>query len=123
MNPSAPVIKLGRHLRRSKRLGLAVPVQVFGQDVFGESFCEFACMLSVSAHGGLLALAARVQRDHRILVVNRNTREEQEFRIVHVSPAQNGKWRVGIEFVHPPVNFWQIYFPPLISKGPLNARG
>jgi hypothetical protein len=51
-----------------------MPVHVFGQDVFKESFNEFTRMLSVSAHGGSLALAARIEKGQRILIVNKMTR-------------------------------------------------
>lgn len=116
MNRSGPQIKSARQSRRSARVVLSVPVQVHGRDVFGEAFHEFTTMRSVNAHGGLLALAARVQKGQTILVANRNTREEKEFRVVNVGPAQCGKWTVGIEFVQPPANFWHIHFPSLISR-------
>ena len=111
-----PTANSGRKLRRSKRLALSVPVQVYGRDVFGETFHEFTNMRSINAYGGLLALAARVQKGQIILIGNRNTREEQEFRVVHVGPARDGKWAVGIEFSNPAVNFWRIHFPALIPR-------
>jgi hypothetical protein len=120
MRRSGPQIKLDRLPRRSKRLSLSVAVQVYGQDVFGESFHEFTHMLSVNAHGGLLALAARAQKGATVLVVNRKTREEQECRVVDVGPLQDGKWTVGIEFVDAPANFWQISFPPPNPTHPRN---
>ena len=67
-------------------------------------------MLSVNAHGGLIALAAAVEKGQTILIENRNTREEREFRVVDVSSARDGKWHVGIEFANVPTNFWRIYF-------------
>jgi hypothetical protein len=93
-----------------------VPVRVYGQNIFGESFREYTRMLSVNAYGGSLALAARVQKGQTILLENRNSREAQEFRVAHVGQLQDGKWTVGIEFVHAAANFWQIYFPPVTSK-------
>jgi hypothetical protein len=113
MSSAALRPKLARRLRRSKRLGLSVPVKVYGKDAFGQPFREFTQMLSVSAHGGLLALAASVEKGQTILVENKSTQEEQEFRVVHVSQPHDGKWRVGIEFVGAPVDFWRIYFPPV----------
>ena len=101
----------GRQIRRSKRLVLSVPVHVFGQDIFLESFNEFAHMLSVNAHGGALALSARVQKGQRILVVNKSTGQEQECRVVDVGSLQGGKWTVGIELLAPVGNFWKINFP------------
>lgn len=93
-----------------------MPVRVFGRDKLGEDFREFTHTVSVSAHGGLLALGAPVQKGQTILIENRNTREEQEFRVVHVARRQDGKWRVGIEFAHVPVDFWKMFFPPLMSN-------
>lgn len=113
MSALGPPLKWGRRLRRSKRLGLAVRVCVYGQDAFRERFREFTRMLSVNAHGGLIALAAPVEKGQTMLVENRNTREEREFRVVDVSPARDGKWHVGIEFANVPTNFWRIYFPPI----------
>jgi hypothetical protein len=113
MSALGPQLKWGRRLRRSKRLGLAVHVCVYGQDAFRERFREFTRMLSVNAHGGLIALAAAVEKGQTILVENRNTREEREFRVVDVGSARNGKWHVGIEFANVPTNFWKIHFPPI----------
>ena len=91
-------------------------MHVFGQDIFLESFNEFAHMLSVNAHGGALALAARVQRGQRILVVNKSTGQEQEYRVVDVGSLQNGKWTVGIELSEPVANFWKVNFPACIPR-------
>ena len=102
-----------RRSRRSKRLALAVRVCVHGQDVFGQRFRELTHMLSVDAHGGLVALAAPVEKGQMIIIENRNTREQREFRVVHVGPAREGKWRAGVEFAQEPTNFWRIHFPPI----------
>ena len=115
-------IRPGRQLRRSKRLVLSIPVHVFGQDVFTESFNEFTHMLSVNAHGGALALAARVQKGQRILLVNKSTGQEQECRVVHVGSMQEGKWTVGIELVDPLPNFWKVNFPTCAPKPQLTHR-
>jgi hypothetical protein len=117
-----PQIRQGRELRRSKRLGLSVPVHVLGQDVFREFFDEFTRMLSVNAHGGSLALAAKVEKGQRILVVNRRTGEERECRVAHVASLKDGKWIVGIEFAEPVENFWKIHFPASIPRHTSNAR-
>lgn len=110
-----------RRIRRSKRLVLSVRVHVVGQDAFRESFSEFTRMLSVNAHGGSLALAARVEEGQRILVVNRSTREEQECQVVDVGSLKDSKWTVGIEFTQPVGSFWRIHFPVCIPGRPSNA--
>jgi hypothetical protein len=109
-------IRPSRQLRRSKRLGLSIRVHVFGQDIFLESFNEFTHMLSVNAHGGAVALAAKVQKGQSVLVVNKSTGEEQECRVVDVGSLQDGKWAVGIELVEPASNFWKINFPACAQK-------
>jgi hypothetical protein len=111
-----------RHLRRSKRLALPIDVHVFGQDIYLDSFNEFTRMLSVSAHGGAFALAARVEYGQRVLIVNKRTGEERECRIVHVGSMRDGKWTVGIEFVEPVENFWKITFPTCTPKRASHAR-
>ena len=94
-----------------------MPVQVYGQDSFRESFREHARTISVSAYGGAVVLAARVREGQTLLVVNTSTREEQECRVAHVGLVKNGKWTVGIEFAHPARMFWKINFPPLLENG------
>lgn len=81
----------------------------------GEPFRELTRTLSVNAHGGLLALAATVERGQTILVENKNTRKEEECRVIDVRFAPNGKWAVGIEFTRVATDFWRIHFPLLIS--------
>ena len=115
-------VRSGRQLRRSKRLTLSIRVHVFGQDLFRESFSEFTHVLCVSAHGGALALAAKVEKGHRILVANKSTGEERECRIVHVGSPKDGKWTVGFEFVEPVGNFWKINFPACIPRQAAYAR-
>jgi hypothetical protein len=30
--------------------------------------------------------------------------------------VQDGKWSVGVAFIRPAPNFWEIYFPPGITR-------
>lgn len=113
---AAPPPKLGRRLRRSKRLSLTVPVSVFGQNASGQHFREFTHMISVNAHGGLLVLDATVQKGQTLILENRRTGEQQEFRVAYVGSSTNGKSAVGIELANGSVDFWRIYFPPLTSR-------
>lgn len=116
MSATAPAVRLRRRFRRSKRLGLQFRVRVHGKDALGEPFHEFTEVVSVSAHGALLALGTTVQKGQTIVVENKSTRKEREFRVVYVGAAQQGKWRVGIEFVQDPADFWGIHFPQTGAK-------
>jgi hypothetical protein len=109
-------MKSERRVRRSKRVKLSLSVVVHGKTASGESFRELTRTLSLSAHGGLLALAANVQKEQTILVENKTTRKEQECRVAYVGPPQNGKCPVGFEFTGVVLDFWQIHFPPVISN-------
>lgn len=88
----------------------------------GEPFREVTRTLTLNANGALIVLSALVQERQTLLVENTNTRLEQECRVVHVGPAESGKWKVGIEFTHMVERFWEIYFPPLISTRSSVAR-
>lgn len=112
---SACKIKSDKRARRSSRVKLSLPVLVQGKAPFAEPFRELTRTLSLSAHGGLLALVANVQNEQRILVENKHTHKEQECRIVYVGPPQNGKRLVGVEFTHAATDFWKINFPQTTS--------
>ncbi len=105
------MVKISR--RRSKRLALSVPVVVYGRSKAGSALHEKTRMLSVSANGGMLALAAPVQKGQTILLVNEATREEQECHVVYVGSRERGKAEVGIAFTRLAPNFWQVSFPPV----------
>lgn len=115
----APAYKVrpDKRARRSSRVKLSLPVLVQGKAPFAEPFRELTRTLSLSAHGGLLALVANVQNEQRIVVENKNTRREQECRVVYVGPVQNGKRLVGVEFTHAATDFWKIHFPSTIGLG------
>lgn len=111
MNATAASLKPRRQFRRSKRLGLSFSVHVYGTNSSGEAFQEPTKVISVNAHGALLTLVASVEQGQTILVENKGTRKQKEFRVVYVGSARHGKSRIGIEFVHGPADFWGIYFP------------
>ena len=125
--PKAPVQLMGKTVsysasrkmmvmmdrRRSKRLALSVPVVVYGRLRDKSTLHEKTSTLSVSAHGGMLALAASVQSGQTVLLVNEATREEQECHVVYVGSRKRGKAEVGLAFTRPAPNFWQVNFPPV----------
>lgn len=112
----------GKALRRSKRLKLVVPVEVIAVEGESGPFREATEMLSVNAHGGLLILASSVRQGQKLCLVNQRTTEQQDCRVVSVGSAQGGKKAVGIEFVSPALNFWQISFPPVVPRVPFQSR-
>lgn len=112
MASSSQPITARRQARRSKRLGLSVHVLVHGLTAGGMPFRELTRATSLNANGALLILAASVRVGQTILVENKNSRQEQECRVVSVGTEQDGKFSFGVAFVHPAPGFWEIYFPP-----------
>ncbi|HEV2288454.1 MAG TPA: PilZ domain-containing protein [Candidatus Acidoferrales bacterium] len=112
----------GRVLRRSKRLKLAVPVEVTALEGEAEAFREATQVMDVNAHGGLLILEASVRHGQTLRVRNRHSQEQQECRVVNIEAAAGGKWAVGIEFTSPAETFWQISFPPSAPRAATESR-
>jgi hypothetical protein len=63
--------------------------------------------LLVNASGGLVALSTIVEPGEIVFVVNKNTREEQECRVVYVQPEAEGKTNVGLAFKREIPGFWR----------------
>ncbi len=119
----SPIRATGRALRRSKRLKLAVPVEVTAYEGEAEAFREATQVMDVNAHGGLLILEGSVRHGQTLRVLNRRSQQQQECRVVNVEAADGGKWAVGIEFTSPAETFWQISFPPTAPRAATDSRG
>ena len=99
--------------RRSQRVVLSAAITVCTQGGPADaSFREDAQTLVVNAHGCLIALAAKVVKGQKLLLINWSTHEEQLCQVIYSSLASGGKTQVGIEFTTAAPNFWRIAFPP-----------
>lgn len=98
--------------RRSQRVLLRLPILVIARGPDQQHASENAFTTNVSAHGALLSLSMRVALNQKILIRHTETFEEQFVRVVHVTPAAQGKSEVGVEFLKPAPKFWRISFPP-----------
>ena len=109
--PKRVTARMPKASRRSKRVSLRVPVVVYGQNRIVGTFREETSTNLVSAHGGLIALTARVGVGETVLVVNKATQEEQECRVVYVGPLEGPKKKVGVALLRSSPNFWGLDFP------------
>lgn len=100
-----------RDARRSKRVYIAMPVIVKGQQG-AETFEETASTESVNAHGCMIRLAKMVNRGQKLTLTNVKSREAVECRVVYLGQSEGGKTQAGIEFNRPAGYFWHIAFPP-----------
>lgn len=107
------VPKMFKARRRSKRLHLRVPVAVYGRNNKVGAFREETATDLVSAHGGLVALGARVGLGETFLVVNKTTQEEQQCRVVYIGPLEGPKKKVGFALLRSAPHFWRVDFPPI----------
>jgi len=97
--------------RRSTRLGLRVPVRVYGRSADDQPFRNLTETLAVNAHGAKVQLCEPVSPGQSVLLVHAITEEEKECRVVDVSAERRGKWKVALEFVHREGNFWHVFQP------------
>ena len=103
----------GRAERRgSERLLMDVPLLVCGESSGSAPFQEETFSVSVSAHGALVMLAAKVQVGQIISLENLRTHEETKGRVARLSSLYGGLAQVGIEFVEPAPDFWRVESPP-----------
>ncbi|HLW43463.1 MAG TPA: PilZ domain-containing protein [Candidatus Acidoferrales bacterium] len=105
------VVDPKRDARRSKRVYIAMPVVVKGQQG-AETFEEKASTESVNAHGCMIRLAKVVNRGQKLTLINVKSQEAIECRVVYIGQSEGGKIQAGIEFSRPAGYFWHIAFPP-----------
>ena len=99
--------------RRSQRVILSLRVIVRTEDgPKATSFEEETHTLIVNAHGALIALKSKVAKGQKLRLTNRATKAEQVCRVANLGPTSEGKAQIGIEFLKPSPDFWQISFPP-----------
>src|SRR4029077_16939364 len=94
--------------RRSMRVLLSMPVTVKGKGDDGKPFEEDSRTLVVNAHGALIALSTPVKMGTTLRVEKNRPKERFDCGVAFVGHAQAGKTQVGIEFVNPSPNFWEI---------------
>ena len=98
--------------RRSSRVAIDMPVEVFGQAANGKMFREETRTTTVNAHGALLVLGSPVQIKPSVLLINKTTRIEVQCRVISLKETEKGKVELCIEFMIPQPRFWGITFPP-----------
>jgi hypothetical protein len=97
--------------RRTVRVAVTIALRVRGEAPSGEAFLIRTRSQSVSQCGGLCILEEPVVVGQVVQVVNENSGECVEAKVVSVRKARDGKTYVGFEFVEPNANFWRMHFP------------
>ncbi len=97
----------------TKRLLPPVPVFVSGREADSKPFSDVTQMTTFNLLGGLVLLAAQIEPNQMLLLVNNTTQQARACRAAYVGPERGDRRReVGVEFLRPSPNFWKIHFPP-----------
>ena len=97
--------------RRTVRVAITVALTVRWQAPSGDVFSVKTKSQSVSHSGGLCVLEEPVVVGQSLQMINENSGEAVEAKVVTVRKARDGKTYVGFEFVQPNSNFWRMHFP------------
>lgn len=97
--------------RRTLRVALTVPLTVIGKRDSGERFSVQTSSQSVNRNGALFHLEEIVLSGQMLILVNDNTAQSAECRVVSIHRARDGKQYIGVEFACPENNFWHMQFP------------
>lgn len=98
--------------RRSERVLLDVPLVVRGESRDNRSFREETFTVTVSAHGALVMLEARVVLGQKIVVMNPKNWDEREASVAYLGQPHAGLAQVAFEFNRPAPEFWSLDSPP-----------
>ena len=98
--------------RRSSRVSIDVPVEIFGHEANGKVFRAETRTITVNAHGARLILTLTMDLKPSILLINRKTSLEVQCRVIYQKENEKGNAEIGVEFITPQPRFWGIAFPP-----------
>ncbi len=102
--------------RRTARVALCVDLIVHGETEGNGEFKAEARTLSVSKHGGLMALEPEVTIGQKLLLINANSGLKVECKVVSAKLSRDGKRNVAFEFTSAEGNFWKMWFPAAGAK-------
>ncbi len=102
--------------RRSQRVIVSIPITVSEARSHHRVSVERTHTLAVNRFGGLIALRTSVDPGQCLLMTNTASRVSKECRVVYLGPRDQDAWQVGIEFLDPTVDFWNITFPAPRNK-------
>jgi PilZ domain len=102
----------GQERRRSLRFLLDVGLVVQGESVEKQGFREETSAISVSTHGALVLLSAKVALGQTLFLKNSQTLMDMEGRVARIDPSYDGFVHVGIEFAQPSQSFCPVPSSP-----------
>jgi len=101
----------GTETRRSTRVTLCVPIQIYEPGTNKRFLVEEAYSLKVSLWGGLIVLKSVGNIGQKLVVVNQATGGTKEAHVVYLGPMHLDSRLVGFEFAESSPDFWGLVFP------------
>jgi c-di-GMP-binding flagellar brake protein YcgR len=105
--------------RRTPRISVFADLTIQGLAENNQKFRVHTRSLSVSGFGGLTVMDIPVNVGQTLSVVNDNSREKVDCKVISIRSTEDGRNIVGFEFLTVPENFWKVSFP---SPGEKRAR-
>ncbi len=102
--------------RRTARVALCVDLIVHGDSESTGKFRVEANTVSVSLHGGMMVLEPEVTIGQKLVLINTNSGQKAECKVVAAKPGRDGKRHVAFEFSSTEINFWKMCFPAAGTK-------
>src|SRR5258708_12298622 len=102
--------------RRALWVAITVTLTIHGKRDSGEKFSAQTHSLSVNRHGALFQLEEIVLAGQQLILMNDNTAQSMECRVVSIHRARDGKQYIGVGFISPHTNFFPLHFPISPSK-------
>jgi hypothetical protein len=97
--------------RRTVRVTLTVGLTVRWQNDGGDKFSVKTSSHAVSREGGLFPMEEPVVVGQELHLVNENSGKSIDCKVTTIRKSREGKTYVGVEFISPNANFWQMCFP------------
>jgi len=103
-------------LRRSDRISISIPVEIFGADFTGEHFVEHCKTVVVSRHGATVIVSRKLAADLELILKRPGTKKEALVRVIGQIGGQHEGYVYGLALMDQTVNLWNIYFPDLVDS-------
>jgi hypothetical protein len=97
--------------RRTVRVTLTVGLTVRWQNEAGDKFRVKTTSHAVSREGGLFPMEEPIVVGQELSLVNENSGSSIDCKVTTIRKSREGKTFVGVEFIAPNANFWQMCFP------------
>ena len=99
--------------RRSDRISLALPVQIFGTEITGQDFCETTRTHLLTRGGAAIVLQRQLAPLQELIIRNLASGKEATAQVIGPMGARPEGTIYAVTLLDPPENLWNVNFPPI----------